>query len=544
MGGFLGMAFDSFQLWEWQVFDGVLLILLIAGLVSVGYLRRLAGQRTREMQSILDEMQDVVYRSDADGLLTMVTPVIYRMGGYHPEEVLGKPVSNFYEDPKQRDELLEILERDGRVHDFRIRLRTKSGGVVWAAVSSHLLRNDKGKVIGVEGTFRDVADLVEAEKKILAARERAERANEAKTRFLAAASHDLRQPLQAMRLYLDVLDGQLHEPEARKLIGRIHASHDDVSGLLGRLLHISQMDIGEVHPDHQVFDLSRLLREIHTQHQALAEKSGLEWRLHLPSDVLCVRSDAVYVRELLGNLLSNAFHYTRHGGVLLAARLRGGNVRVEVWDTGCGIAEGEQERIFDELVQLDNPERDRSKGVGLGLSIASRLAGMLDTRIHLSSRTGRGSVFAFELPLCMEKASAESVADSAPMQADFGGGCLFVIDDDPQVREGLAMLLKQWRCDVSCFADGEEALAALQRAERIPEVIICDYRLPNQSNGVDVIRALRREAGAEIPALLLSGETDEATMQAASNADVPLLHKPVSARRLGMFLGRCLLEGE
>ncbi|MDQ6971814.1 MAG: ATP-binding protein, partial [Mariprofundaceae bacterium] len=249
-------------------------------------------------------------------------------------------------------------------------------------------------------------------------------------------------------------------------------------------------------------------------------------------------------RELLGNLLSNAFHYTRHGGVLLAARMRGDNVLVEVWDTGCGIAEGEQERIFDELVQLHTPERDRSKGIGLGLSIASRLAGMLDTRIHLSSRPGRGSVFAFELPLCMEEASAESVADSAPMKADFGGGCLFVIDDDPQVREGLAMLLKQWRCDVSCFADGDGALAGLKRAERIPEVILCDYRLPNQSNGVDVIRALRREAGTDIPALLLSGETDEATMQAASNADIPLLHKPVSARRLGMFLGRCLLDGE
>ena len=360
-------------------------------------------------------------------------------------------------------------------------------------------------------------------------------ANRAKSRFLAAASHDLRQPMHALGLFVSQLNNRIKDPENRHLTGRIEAAVSALQGLLDALLDVSRLDAGVVTANLSDFRVNSLLERIETAFAP--EATDREMRFRVARCRLAVHSDPLLLERILINLVANALRYTQSGGILIGCRRRGDRVRIEVWDTGVGIAPEHQQAIFQEFYQVGNPERDRTKGMGLGLSIAARLARLLGGRIDVHSIPGRGSVFAVDVPRAV--AVREGTAVSAPADFDdrLRDAFVLVVDDDALVREALAGLMEQWGCTVISAASGDHALAAVAQLPRQLDAVLCDYRLPADETGSDVIRQLRERLRPDLPAALITGDTTPETLREAKDNGIPLLHKPVQPARL-----RALLE--
>ena len=354
----------------------------------------------------------------------------------------------------------------------------------------------------------------------------AERANLAKSSFLAAASHDLRQPVHALGLFVGALRGVPLSPEATRLVDQIEASTAAMDTLFCALLDISRLDAGvvEVHPE--VFALQPLLDRICREHAEEAEAKGvaLRWR----RTGAHVRSDPVLVERILRNLISNAVRHTEAGGVLVGCR-RGTAVSVEVWDTGPGIPDHLHDKVFQEYFQLANPERDRTKGLGLGLAIVRRLTELLGCGLSLRSRMGRGSCFGIALPRAQPSDPAPPAA-ALVAAAGLGRGLVLVVDDESAIRDAMAVLLTGWGYRVAAAGSGDEALAALAGAA--PDLIVCDYRLREGETGIGMVGRLYREFGERIPAMLITGDTAPDRLAEAQASGLVLLHKPVSNGKL------------
>lgn len=349
----------------------------------------------------------------------------------------------------------------------------------------------------------------------------ADNANRAKSRFLAAAGHDLRQPVHALGLSLAVMDVA---PEQAALRDAARSAQRAAATMLDALLDFSRAEAGVIEPKLHDIALQPLLHDLDSEMAPLAEAAGLVYRTR--DCAQRVRADPALVRIILNNFVSNAIRYCRQGGVLVGVRRRGGRAVIEVWDSGIGIAADQHTAIFEEFHQLGNPERDRTKGMGLGLAIARRLAVLIEGEIGLASRPGRGSVFRLALPLADAPPAGEAsapVALPAPRH-------VMVIDDDPAIRAATASLLASWGHSCDAAADGAAARAALQA--RIPGLILCDWRLPGGESGPEVIAALRDQAGAAIPAILITGDTVPDRLQEAARLGLPVLHKPVSPETL------------
>jgi len=368
------------------------------------------------------------------------------------------------------------------------------------------------------------------------AKESADSANAAKTRFLATASHDMRQPMQAMRLYIDVLAERMKKTGNREVIDKLQTVHADLSSLLERCLDISQMDAGVISPQPEIFNLNKLLHLLHEQYLPLAHEAGLSFQMHLSARDVLVYSDPSFVKGILANLISNAIRYTKQGGILLSAKQHGTAMRLEVWDNGPGIEQSKQQEIFQEFVQLSTPAHDDNQGLGLGLAIASRMCRLLGDRIRVRSSPGRGAVFSFDVPLESYPEPVEECHEATQEFVSLAGMLVFVLDDEAQIRDSLGMMLEQWQCKVMSFSDQQQALEAMQRMKGSPDAIIADFRLANEKTGVEAIQQLQKKAGNNIPALLLTGDTDPARVKEALEAGLPLLNKPVEAKRLRLFL--------
>jgi CheY-like chemotaxis protein len=310
--------------------------------------------------------------------------------------------------------------------------------------------------------------------------------------------------------------------------------------LLDALLDISKLDAGVLTPQVADFAINPLLARMETAFAAAAQAKGLRLRV-LPTRLI-VRSDPVLLERIVMNLVSNAVRYTERGGIVVGCRRRGGQARIEVWDSGVGIPADKRAEIFQEFYQLANPGRDRSKGLGLGLAIVERLARLLGHRIELASTPGQGSVFAIELP----RGEARTVAGASqvPAGAIIAGAYVVVVDDEALVRDGMQGLLTGWGCHVMTAASGDEALARLAGHERIPDAIVSDYRLGDGETGVHVIERLRAESGMEIPAVLISGDTTPELLRAAKAGGYHLLHKPVPPAKLRAMLSYLLTDAK
>jgi signal transduction histidine kinase len=363
------------------------------------------------------------------------------------------------------------------------------------------------------------------------ARDRAEAANRAKSRFLAASSHDLRQPLHTLSLYSAALKLQAPNGATGEIAGHIDKALGALSALVNSLLDISKLDAGAVQPELQGVGLKALIERIEADYRPVARERGLEFRV-AAADVQ-VKTDPVLLESLVRNLVDNAFKYTAAGGVALAAEPDERTVRITVRDTGAGIPAGERERIFEEFYQIGNPERDRSQGLGLGLAIVRRLAQLLGLEVELESEPGRGSTFTVTMPRAPER-DAETRTPAAPVAATsrgLDGAQVLVIDDEPEVRTGMQTLLEHLGCRVAVCGGYAEAERLLDERALEVDVIVADFRLREHENGIDTVRRLRARLG-DVPALLVSGDTAPERLREAQASGLPLLHKPVSADKL------------
>jgi signal transduction histidine kinase/CheY-like chemotaxis protein len=362
-------------------------------------------------------------------------------------------------------------------------------------------------------------------------------ANLAKSRFLAAASHDLRQPLHALGLFVAQLRVNMSAQERSRIVECINASVAAMNELFNALLDISKLDAGALTPNVTEFPVAQLLDRIESTFAEPARDKNLSFRV-LPS-AAWVRSDFILLERILFNLVSNAVRYTSQGGVVVACRKRGEQLRIEVWDTGPGIAEDQHQNIYTEFYRVGEPERDQRAGLGLGLAIVERLCTLLAQPIELRSVVGRGSRFtvvASQAPVRTTVAE-RPVAARDPIDVS-DGKLVVVIDDDPRVLDGMRGLLRSWGCRVISDDTATAVIKGLGACS--PDLIISDYRLSDGKTGIEAIAQLRHEFGCAIPAFLISGDTHSDALHQARANGLHLLHKPVDPMTLRAMVNRML----
>lgn len=363
-------------------------------------------------------------------------------------------------------------------------------------------------------------------------------ANRFKSHFLASASHDLRQPLHALNLFVAQLQTEADAAERRRLVERIEAAVSAMNELFESLLDMAKLEAGILEPHLTEFPIEQAFKRIETTFADAARQKGL--RLSVVPSRLRVRSDFVLLERILFNLVSNAVRYTARGGVVVGARCKGEQLRIDVCDTGPGIPQDQRRKVFDEFHQLT--ESDRHGGLGLGLAIVERLGGLLNHEVELDSRPGHGSRFSVSVPRAAERCSTAETPVSPPIVDPARDKLVVVIDDDPLVLEGMGGILRSWGCRV-LVTDSEEAVLPRIAAHR-PDLIIADYRLADGHTGIQAIKRLRERLGAAIPAFLISGDTAPERLRDASEQGFQLLHKPVAPMRLRAMLNRLLKARE
>jgi signal transduction histidine kinase len=416
--------------------------------------------------------------------------------------------------------------------------------VTWFLIDRFVLTNESLEQFNRELEQRvqaKNAELVTALDHMREARDGAESANRSKTGFLAAASHDLRQPIHALGLYMGSLRHRPLEAGASEIVERMEGSVAALESLLNALLDISRIDAGVLVPQTRPFDLGALLHRLADGFSREAADKSLRFSVRIGGAApACALADPMLVERVLRNLIANAVKYTASGGVLVTCRPRGARGpapqwRVEVWDTGPGIAPAEQERVFEEFYQAGNPERDRHGGLGLGLSIVRRLARLMHLPLVLHSRPGRGSRFALDLPAytqALQGVEAPDENESVPTMV------IAVIDDDAEVRDAMRSLLQSWQCDVLDGADADEVMRAAGARHLVPRAVVADLQLLGGRDGVTEVARLRQAFGADLPALLVSGDSAPDRVRLMQHSGLPWLAKPVSPARLRSWLSR------
>jgi signal transduction histidine kinase/ActR/RegA family two-component response regulator len=367
----------------------------------------------------------------------------------------------------------------------------------------------------------------------------AEDASSAKSRFLAAASHDLRQPVHALSLFVAALRPRVTDREAARMLDHIDSSVQAMGGLFNGLLDISRLDAGVVEVNAQSFAIQALLERICRDYTGDAAAKQIELRLR-PTRAAAF-SDPLLVERIVRNIVANAIAYTDSGRVLVGCRRRGRSVLIEVWDTGRGIPTAEQARIFQEFYQVGNPERDRGRGVGLGLAIVKRLTALLGHPLRLRSQPERGSVFTLQLPYSDAPLAATPRVLDVPQAADGGAGLVLVVDDEAAIQVAMKDLLEGWGYKTIIAGSCDALLEKLADCPDRPGLIICDYRLRAHENGIHVIQRLRSEYNDDdIPGMLITGDTAPDRLRDARESGLLLLHKPVSNTRLRAAIAHLL----
>ena len=361
-------------------------------------------------------------------------------------------------------------------------------------------------------------------------KEIAEEASLSKSRFLAAASHDLRQPVHALSLFTGALRSVPMNAKGQRLVDQIEASADAMDRLFAALLDISKLDAGIVEVLRRPFAIDAVLIRVCNEYAGAAAAKGLTL-----SYVRCraiVDSDPTLVERIARNLISNAVRYTDAGRIVVGCRRKGSSVVMQVLDTGRGIPPGQQEQVFQEYYQVDNPERDREKGLGLGLAIVRRVADLLECDLRLRSERGRGSCFEISLPRASEAATLLSAPHHDEVSETPSTGLVVVIDDERAIRAGMSALLTDWGYEVLAAGSADEVIQLLAGYTAKPDLLICDLRLRGGENGIEVIERLRSEYNESIPAMLITGDTAASRLFEAQASELPVLHKPVPNSKL------------
>lgn len=418
-------------------------------------------------------------------------------------------------------------------------------------LAARVAANSGGEMLLLQKGFNRMAQTLQANQTDLqrriqeatvdleAKKNEAEQANRDKSNFLAAVSHDLRQPMHAIGLFSATLKHRVSTPEQAELVQRIEDSVNALQIMFDELLNISRLDSGTLEPRLESCDLAAILKQAGQTFQPIAEQRNLRLRVRAcPARVSC---DAMLLGRIINNLTANAIRYTEQGGVLIGCRRRQSGWVIQVWDTGIGIAAEHLPHIFEEYYQIGNTARNRTQGIGLGLAIVQRIARLLGYPLDVRSRPGRGTVFSITVPISLDVPS-ERRTGSERSPGQFKGERVLVIDDDQAALDSIVALLESWGLNPIPAESGAEALTRLQNTAA-PNLIICDYRLPKAS-GVSVIAALRAQLSVEVPAMLISGDSATESVVNMRTSGLPVLYKPVRPAKLRALISSLLENGK
>jgi two-component system, chemotaxis family, CheB/CheR fusion protein len=493
----------------------------------------LERQRTTsdDLQNILYSIDVATLFLDTDLNIQFFTPATQSLFNFSQNDV-GQPVASFLSFAPDDTLLLDARTVLKTITPIEREIESRSGDWYNRRVLPYRTRNR-----GVEGvviTFTDITGRKRVKRALEQAKQQAERANAAKSRFLAAASHDLRQPLQTLHLLQGLLAKVVEGEAAQKLIARFDQTLTGMSSMLNTLLDINQIDSGSVRVEKATFRIGDLFDVLRDEFACHAEDQNVA--LHVMSCSLSIRSDPRLLEQMIRNLLSNALKYTKRGKVLLGCRRRNGKVSIEVCDTGPGIPAEELHAIFEEYRQLDNAARERSQGLGLGLSIVKGLGNLLEHRVYVRSQPGRGSVFGIELELpesrivkpnengrCAAEPKNEAVRRTAE---------ILIIEDDPEVRELLDHLLKEEGYRTAVARDGAAAIDLVIQGAVRPDLILTDFNLPNGMDGLQAMAKLREKLHRKAPVIILTGDISTGTSREIALQSCVKLNKPVKLKEL------------
>lgn len=428
--------------------------------------------------------------------------------------------SHFAENPKVR----------GMGSDLDLSAVTKSGLEIPIEISLSPIETADGMMVAA--AIRDISARKAVEEELRLAKLQAEDATLEKSQFLAAASHDLRQPLQALRLYLSALNTQLDQPKQIALSEKMNTSLDSMGELLDALLDICTLESGSVEPHKQEVSLVSFLEKMEIRNSQQISAKGLTFEC-IPIDCV-IDTDPALLERIVENYLTNAIRYTDSGMISIHCQVREEFVRIAVSDTGQGIPENELTEIFNDYYQLNNPVRDRAKGLGLGLSIVKKIALILDHPTFVSSTVGQGSIFSVDVPLSksatLSKQSPPCVSKVVATPSSTENLTVLIIDDEPAIIDAMEELLGLYDMNVVTASHGEEALAHIANGV-IPDFILTDYRLPKM-NGVELVGKLREANNTCTPVVIMSGDSSEQKIKAANLERCTVLHKPVNIDQL------------
>ena len=485
--------------------------------------QQLREGRAARYRAIVDTATDAIVTVDEQGIIHSANRAAHTLFGCAEGGLVDSPILvrlEQFEEGRTR-----VLRTDGReVHvEVSIGAWTAEGRRFFTAI------------------MRDVTARIEMERTIIAAKEEAvaariaaEQASRAKSKFLAAATHDLRQPVQSLMLFSAALAAGKSQERTAEVLGHMDHALGALKGLLDSLLDISKLDAGIVHARREAFPIGNLMASVEAGYRPIAAAKGLGLRVSAPD--VAVHSDPVLLGRMVRNLVENAIRYTEAGEVSVECTVRGARLSIAVRDTGIGIPAESLEEIFTEFHQLANPERDQKQGLGLGLAIVRRLSGLLDHPIQVESRPGVGSVFTVEVPLDR----VEAVGPGAPERPDGAGVFAVLIDDNPVILMGLRAIMEQWGYTLVTAESCDEAMADLSREARAPDIIVADYRLREQRTGTQAIHAIRQRYGTGIPAVMLTGENSPECVFDSKSEGFTILHKPVQPEQLRATLAEAV----
>jgi PAS domain S-box-containing protein len=430
------------------------------------------------------------------------------------------------------------VKPDKPSYSVTFRFQRKDGdSELWLQQVATAQFDSDGLPMRIRGLTTDISQRKRFEEEISRAQRLAERADRTKSIFLAAASHDLRQPLQTLRLLHGALEQQHPDGEGQEIIAGVGHSINTMSSMLSSLLDINRLETGNLRPSRSDFAVNEIFNSVATDLLRPLEEKGLQWRV-VPSD-LVVRSDKRMLEEMIRNLLSNAIRYTDRGKILLGCRRASDKIRIEIWDTGIGIAGDQLPHIFEEY--YCDAERG---GFGLGLAIVRRLGEILDHRVDVRSTPGKGTGFSIEVPRGLACVGVSESALTSDFDAELFRGTVLVIEDEASVRSALKRMLASRGIGVIGVATASDAATMIKQKDLCPDLVLCDYNLPGPMNGVESIKSLRAALAWNLPAILMTGDTRSETMEAVASYGVPVLVKPFLADELIQLINRLYCSSE
>lgn len=467
----------------------------------------------------------------SDGRVEWINPAVERITGFTVRQCLDMadyPIQLLapHESPRIR-ELLQAASHGSSGNDVEFEVARKDGAQRWVAVSWQPLLDGDSHQLGFRTSMRDITERKRAELALQKAVAAAREANRAKSQFLAAVSHDLRQPLQAISMFLGSLSAGDISTTGRNIIDDIKLCLEGCNEILDDLAEISKLEAGIVSAEATAFPLVDILDVMETGFTSLAEEKGV--RLRVVASSLYVHADYSLLLRIVQNLASNAVRHGKGGKILIGARRRGSDVELQVWDNGPGIPEDKQGAIFEDFCQLGNPARDRKFGLGLGLAIVRRHAELMGLTYGVRSRPGSGAMFWVRIP--QSDSTASQTANLRETGNDIAGLGILVVEDETQQRNALTRLLEAHGARVTPVERPGDMRSALARPFKL-DVMIVDYRLGGGHTGSDAIREAEAIVNRTLPAIILTGDTDVSRVSEAAAAGHLLLHKPVNPDRL------------